>query len=130
VVVGVTFLVGAAVTGKRSPFLTAGLVVGAWGLGKVLDNTSGDHSAWTGALPLLLLGTGALVAAYLGSRGFSTDVGAVGRAVVFIGFGQFIHITTDGWITAIFVGLIAAWGLWEIFSPAAARADQESAARA
>jgi hypothetical protein len=130
VVVGVTFVVAAAVNGKRSPFWTGGLVVGAWGLGKVLDNTSGDYSAWTGALPLLLLGAGALVAAYLGTRGFSTDVAAVGRAVVFIGVGQLIHITTNGWITVIFVALIAAWGLWEIFSPAAARSDRETAARA
>lgn len=130
VVVGVTFVVAAAVNGKQSPFWTAGLVVGAWGVGTVVNNNAGAHAGWTGALPLLLLGAGALVAAYLGSRGFSTDVGAAGRAVVFLGVGQFIHITTDGWITTIFVGLIAAWGLWEIFSPAAARADQRAGARA
>ena len=120
VVAGGVFLLAAAAGGRQSPFWTAGLVVAAWGLGGVLD--AALQPAWSGALPLLLLGAGALLAARLGSSGFPTGAADVGRAVVFLGVGQLLRITTGDLVTAIFVGLIAGWGLWEALSRLALRA--------
>ncbi len=124
--VGLVFLAAAAVTGPRSPLWGAGLVVGFWGLSKILQ--SNTDWAWTGAFSTVAIGLGGLLAAYLVTRGFAISVASIAWPVVFIGIGQYVH-SFEGWpITAYTCGLAAVYGVAELAN--AARISSKTPAEA
>lgn len=112
--VGLTFTAAAAATGPRSPLWGAGLVVGFWGLAKVFENNV--EVSWAGPVTTIMLGMGALAAAYLATRGFAVSALSVAWPVLFIGVGQLIHSSTlgTGVITWFLVGLTAVYGVAEL----------------
>lgn len=112
--VGLAFVAAAAVTGPRSPLWGAGLVVSAWGTAKVIENNV--EVGWAGGMTMFALGLGALLAAYLASRGWAVSAASVAWPVVFIGLGQFIHSNTlgSGLITWYTVGLAVVYGIAEL----------------
>ncbi len=113
--VGLAFLAAAAVTGPRSPLWGAGLIVGFWGASKILQ--SNTDFAWTGPFSTVMIGLGGLVAAYLVTRGFAISVASVAWPIVFIGVGQYVHSTYEGWpITAYTAGLVAIYGVAELIN--------------
>lgn len=125
--VGLVFLVAAAVTGPLSPLWGAGIVVGFWGLSKILQNNT--DWAWTGPFTTPMIGLGGLLAAYLATRGFAISVARIAWPVVFIGVGQYVHSTYAGWpITAYTCGLAAVYGVAELAN--AARIRNKTAAGA
>lgn len=108
--VGLAFLAAAASTGRRSPLWGAGLVVGAWGLSKVINGNV--EWALGGPFSTAMIGVGGLIAAYLVTRGFAISVASVAWPVVFIGLGQSLHSTFKGAeITFYTVGLAVVYGL-------------------
>jgi len=118
--VGVAFLAAAAVTGPRSPLWGAGLVVGFWGVSKVFQNNT--DFAWAGSATTAMIGVGGLVGAYLVTRGFAISVASVAFPVVFIGLGQYIHSTFEGWpITGYTAGLAAVYGIAELVNASRVR---------
>lgn len=125
--IGVTFLVAAAVTGPRSPLWGAGLVVGFWGLAKVFQNNT--DFAWASPATTAMIGIGGLVAAYLVTRGFAISVASVAWPVVFIGLGQYVHGTYKGWpITVFTAGLAAVYGIAELINASRVRGKVGSGA--
>ena len=84
--VGLAFVVGAAVTGPRSPLWGPGLVVSAYGTAEVVNLYTDVSGA--GAWTLVAIGLGGLLAAYLGSRGWAMSAASVASPVVFVGIGQ------------------------------------------
>jgi hypothetical protein len=112
--VGLAFLAAAAATGPRSPLWGAGLVVTAWGVAKVIENSV--EVSWAGGMSTLAIGLGGLIAAYLGTRGWAVSAASVAWPVVFIGFGQFLHGNTldSGTITYYTAGLAAVYGIAEL----------------
>ena len=112
--VGLTFVAAAAVTGPRSPLWGAGLVVSAWGTAKVIENNV--DVTWNGGMTTLAIGLGGLIAAYLASRGWAVSPASVAWPIVFIGLGQFVHSNTlgSGTITWYTVGLAVVYGVAEL----------------
>lgn len=111
--VGLVFLAAAAVVGARSPLWGAGLVVGFWGLAKVISGAVAF--SWSGPFSTAMIGLGGLLAAYLASRGFAITVASVAFPVVFIGIGQWVHSTYSGApITIYTAGLAAAYGVVDV----------------
>lgn len=112
-IAGVAFTLAAVVSGKGSPLWGAGLVVGFWGLSKVI--TSNVDFSWSFSFPTMMIGLGGLAAAYLGTRGFAMSAASVAWPVLFIGVGQYVHGTFKGYpITAYTAGLVALYGVVEI----------------
>lgn len=111
--IGLAFVAAAAVTGPRSPLWGAGLVLTAWGTSKVIENNV--EVSWAGGMATIAIGLGALIAAYLATRGWAVSAASVAWPVVFIGIGQFVHSNSPGglitWYTA---GLAAVYGAAEL----------------
>ena len=112
--IGLAFVAAAAVTGPRSPLWGAGLVLSAWGTSKVIENNI--EVGWAGGMTTLAIGLGALLAAYLATRGWAVSAASVAWPVVFIGLGQFLHSNTlgSGLITWYTIGLAAVYGVAEL----------------
>lgn len=130
-ITGVSFLLAAAVAGRRSPLWGPGMVVTGWGVGQLVSGyfTFGIHtghpmgmggmmgssaSAGSSAMVDGLMGLGAVLLGFMISRGFAASVTSVGLAIVFIAAGEFIHGTWGSAITPVFCGLTAIWGLTEM----------------
>jgi len=92
--VGLAFTAAAALTGRCSPLWGAGLVVGFWGLSKVIAVPLA--LTWAGPFSSAMFGVGGLVAADLASRSFAVSPASVAAPVVFIGLGQYVHSTFPG----------------------------------
>lgn len=124
--IGLAFIAAAAVTGPRSPLWGAGLVVTAWGTSKVIENNI--EVSWAGGMTTLAIGLGALIAAYLASRGWAVSAASVAWPVVFIGLGQFLHGNTlgSGLITWYTAGLAAVYGIAELVNSSRDRSPAHS----
>jgi hypothetical protein len=116
--VGLAFLAAAAVTGPRSPLWGAGLVVTAWGVAKVIEQTV--KVDWAGGMTMIAIGLGGLIAAYLATRGWAVSPASVAWPVVFIGLGQFVHSNSlgSGLITWYTAGLAVVYGAAELTNSA------------
>jgi len=138
---GLAFLLAAVVAGRRSPLWAPGLMVTAWGTAQVIASHSNDagmggmHSMkggstlhWSSALVYVLLGGAALLAAWLGTRGFGVSLFSIAAPLVFIGIGVFVHSNYYSKLTAGTCALLAAWGLWEILRRTRSDAPAEVAA--
>jgi hypothetical protein len=127
--VGLAFLAAAAATGPRSPLWGAGLVVTAWGVAKVIENSV--EVSWAGGMSTLAIGLGGLIAAYLGTRGWAVSAASVAWPVAFIGVGQFLHGNTldSGTITYYTAGLAAVYGIAELVNSSRQPSDDAEHAR-
>ena len=111
--VGLAFVLAAALTGPRSPLWGPGLVVSAYGTAEVVDLYT--DVAGAGAWTTVAIGLGGLLAAYLGSRGWAMSAASVASPVVFIGVGQWIAGNTpDGTITWFSAGVTVLYGVAEL----------------
>lgn len=121
---GATFAIAAAVGGRGSPLMGAGLTVLAWGLGKVI--TSNIDFSWAGAFTTATLGLGALAALAVHRYGFPSTLLTIGFAILFIALGQYIHGEFNQWITAYAGALAAVYGVVELLHAAQRRRESVS----
>ena len=118
--VGLAFVLAAALTGPRSPLWGPGLVVSAYGTAEVVKLYTDVSGA--GAWTTVAIGLGGLLAAYLGSRGWAMSAASVASPVVFLGVGQWIAGNApSGTITWFSAGVTVLYGLAELVSSRRAR---------
>ena len=115
VLVGLVFVLAAALTGPQSPLWGPGLVVSAYGTAEVVRLYTDVPGA--GAWTIVAIGLGGLLAASLGSRGWAMSAASVASPVVFIGIGQWIAGSTPGGtITWFSAGVTVLYGVAELAS--------------
>jgi len=112
---GVTYLVAAAVRGRGGPLWAPALVLACWGGAVALWFTGHLREDFT-AVAVAGLGVGAVLAALLPRVGVVASPVAIGVTVLLIGLLEGVQasrhgVWDKGWAYAV---LPAAWGLWQL----------------
>ena len=119
---GLVYLVAAAVGGRRGGMWATGLVLTGWGIGVLLPTKFGVKEVTAADGYLMGAGAAALVGGLLARKGFAVDLVGIGATAFLAGFvhlfaGDIIGVLTEPWLWATLLALVGAVNLALALAP-------------
>lgn len=111
ILIGLSYVASALLSGRRGLLLGPGLVIGFWGIAPMTTNYRPEFPG----MFYLTLGTGLLVAAILAERGFYRITPmSLALPVLFMGGIMFTSSKVGSSLTLVLATLLVVWGLAEL----------------
>jgi hypothetical protein len=112
VLIGLSYIAGGLLSGRRGLLLGPGIVLAAWGVAPLTVQYTGEEFP---GMFYLTLGTGLLAAAVLAQRGwYRITPMSLAIPVLFIGGTMYIAQYAKDSLTTVLAVLLVAWGLFEL----------------